>query len=231
MLRPEQLDFSFTTSGAPVGPPSARSPQQLVTATQSPAEVPTDAVARRRLSGRDGRLEARAREILCAVVGRRLASAVRVEWSGRMRSAAGRANYRSKLITLNPRLAAHGEEEIDRTLRHELAHLIAQLRARGRRIAPHGEEWRMACLEIGIGGEGRCHSLPFPVQTIPPRFAYQCPNCGREFPRVHRIRRAIACLACCAQYSRRRYDERFRLRLANTIRPANFRGSLLPTPQ
>jgi predicted SprT family Zn-dependent metalloprotease len=101
-----------------------------------------------------------ARELLRKLGADKLALEVRVEWNPRMRSAAGRAHYREKLISLNPLLKHHGEE-VNRTLRHELAHLLAQFRIGRRRIAPHGPEWRQACRDLGIADEERCHNLPF----------------------------------------------------------------------
>jgi predicted SprT family Zn-dependent metalloprotease len=121
-------------------------------------------------------------------------------------------------VSLNPRLAPHGDAEIDRTLRHELAHLLAQFRSGRRRIPAHGAQWRQACCDLRIPDEKRCHSLPFPVTRKRRRYSYRCPNCRRDFPRVHRIRRAIACLACCRKYNRGKFDARFRLRL---ITPKN----------
>ncbi len=158
-------------------------------------------------------LELKARELLRATDAARIASFVRVEWNSRLKSCAGRADYRYKLISLNPRLAQHGEEEIDRTLRHELAHLLAQFRVGRRRILPHGSEWRQACRDLGVGDETRCHNLPFPITERARRFLYKCPNCRRHFARVRRIRRTIACLACCRAHNRGEFDARFQLRL------------------
>jgi predicted SprT family Zn-dependent metalloprotease len=184
----------------------------------------------------------------------KLAREVRVEWNPRMKSAAGRADFREKLISLNPLLHDHGQgraenqfvagkldclkqssltsavhvvsqqteqhavvhDEIDRTLRHELAHLLAQFRVGRRRIAPHGPEWRIACRDLGITDEVRCHNLPFATKAYPARFVYRCPNCRQEFPRVRRIRRAVACLTCCRRHNRGEFDSRFRLRLISS---------------
>lgn len=163
--------------------------------------------------GRDLRLEALARELLLAHGAVAMAAKVRVEWSARLRSAAGRAECDKARVVLNCRLTAHGEGEIDRTLRHELAHLLAQARAGRRRIAPHGKEWRRACADLGIADEARCHNLPFPIRRLKRRYLYSCPSCRRDFPRTRRLRRSSACLACCRAFNRGRYDERFKLRL------------------
>ena len=156
-----------------------------------------------------------ARALLRANGAARIAAELRVEWNSRLKTAAGRADYRQKLISLNPRLSEH-PAEIDRTLRHELAHLLAQFRAGRRRILPHGEEWREACRDLGIKGEKRCHNLPFPVRRYVARFVYRCPNCRQEFPRVRRVRRAVACLACCRAHNGGEFDARFRLRLLSS---------------
>ena len=163
--------------------------------------------------GRDFELERKARELLRALSASELASSVRVEWNARLFSAAGRADYRRKLVSLNPRLREHDAAEIDRTLRHELAHLLAQFRAGRRRVAPHGAEWREACRDLEIGDESRTHALPFPIQRRSRRFLYACPRCGKEFPRVRRIKRAVACLECCHKFNRGKFEPSAQLRL------------------
>ena len=206
------------------------------------------------LRRRDETLESQARELLRSLGADKLAREVRVEWNPRMRTAAGRADFREKLIWLNPLLldlhaGAHVlartqfdtreleckmhsslttttagitrksehqivvHDEADRTLRHELAHLLAQWRVGRRRIAPHGPEWRQACCDLGIADEARCHNLPFATKTYAARYVYVCPNCKEKFSRVRRIRRAVACLACCRAHNRGEFDARFRLRL------------------
>jgi predicted SprT family Zn-dependent metalloprotease len=163
--------------------------------------------------GRDSQLEAKAREMLQQLDAAELARAIHVEWNARLFSAAGRADFRRKLVSLNPRLREHDALEIDRTLRHELAHLLAQFRAGRRRVPPHGTEWRKACRDLGIGDESRCHTLPFPIQRRTRRFLYRCPRCGKDFPRVHRIKRAISCLECCRKFNRGKFYRRAQLRL------------------
>jgi ribosomal protein L37AE/L43A len=55
--------------------------------------------------------------------------------------------------------------------------------------------------------------LPLVGRSLSRRFTYYCQNCRGRFPRVRRIRRATACLACCRKFSGGNYDERFRLQL------------------
>jgi len=210
-----QLEFVFRSTGIlsasrtdssrgePVGPPGV-SPGELV--IEPAGEAPAGPTA-----GTTALLQT-ARELLRSLGAARIANELHVEWNSRLKTAAGRADYRQKLISLNPRLVEH-PTEIDRTLRHELAHILAQFRAGRRRISPHGQEWREACIDLGIADEKRCHNLPFPARTHAARFVYRCPNCLQEFPRVRRMRRAVACLACCRKHNGGEFAPRFRLRL------------------
>ena len=199
-----QLEFEFRrTSLLFVGPPGV-----------SPGELINEAArqdACRPYTGKE-LLRQTARELLRSLGAKRIATELRVEWNSRLKTAAGRADYRQKLISLNPRLVEH-PAEIDRTLRHELAHILAQFRAGRRRISPHGSEWQQACRDLGIAGEKRCHTLPFPAKRYAPRFIYRCPNCRRDFPRVRKIKRTVACLACCRAHNGGEFDVRFRLKL------------------
>ena len=72
-------------------------------------------------------LERQARDLLRANGAARIAAELRVEWNSWLKTSAGRADYRQKLISLNLKLVEH-PSEIDRTLRHELAHILAQFR-------------------------------------------------------------------------------------------------------
>ena len=140
-----------------------------------------------------------------------LAARVRVRWNARMRSTAGTACAGQALITLNPRLREFGDAEIDRTFRHELAHLLAQQRAGRRRIAPHGREWQQACRDLGLADETRCHDLPLPRRRMSARHFYRCPQCATVLPRVRPLHGKSACLACCRRHNRGSYTDRFRL--------------------
>ncbi len=140
-----------------------------------------------------------------------LAKIVQVRWNPRMRSTAGTANYAKSLITLNPRLREISDDEVMRTLKHELAHLLAKHRAGRHRIAPHGAEWKRACRDLGLDDETRCHNLPLPRRQLARRHIYRCPACKIEIKRVRPFRARVACLACCRAHNRNRYHERFRL--------------------
>jgi predicted SprT family Zn-dependent metalloprotease len=202
-----QLEFAFrSTDILSVGQPGV-SPGKLI--IEYAGKVPAS------LTAETAVLLQTARELLRSLGAARIADELHVEWNSRLKTAAGRADYRQKLISLNPRLSDY-PTEIDRTLRHELAHILAKFRAGRRRVPPHGVEWQQACVDLGIADEKRCHNLPFPAQTYAARFVYRCPNCRQEFPRVRRVRRAVACLTCCRKHNGGHFDPRFRLRLLSS---------------
>jgi SprT protein len=151
-----------------------------------------------------------AKTLLHSVGATALAARMIVRWNPRLRNTAGMAFPGRGLITLNPILSQFGAEEIDRTLRHELAHLLAQDRAGRRRIDPHGKEWKLACRDLGLADEKRTHDLPLPRHKQRPRHFYRCPGCGFELQRVKPLRKQSACAVCCRAHSRGRFDVRFR---------------------
>ncbi|MBB5353059.1 putative SprT family Zn-dependent metalloprotease [Haloferula luteola] len=140
-----------------------------------------------------------------------LAVQLEVRWNSRLRSTAGRAWPGRARIELNPRLKEISADEVERTVLHELAHLMAHARAGRRRIEPHGKEWRHACAELGIPHEAATHRLPLPRTRQQRRHHYGCPGCGRIVGRVQPLRREVACAHCCRLYAGGRFDARFRL--------------------
>ncbi len=149
-----------------------------------------------------------------------LSKIVSVVWNPRMRTTAGTACWRTRRVTLNPKLIEVSAAEVQTTLRHELAHLVAQERAGRRRIAPHGPEWRRACADLGIAGEARCHNLPFKPRRMTRKYAYQCPACLTVIQRVRRTKGRMACLKCCRKFNGGKYAERFRFREVEAVRAA-----------
>ena len=142
-----------------------------------------------------------------------LAKSVEVVWNKRMRTAAGRAFYQTGRIELNPKLQTLPEErrdqEIRQTFLHEMAHLVSFGRNKGKRIQPHGPEWRMACADLGIHGEDRCHDLNFQPRRQKRKYAYVCPVCETEVKRVRRLTRKVACFVCCKKHAGGKFDSRF----------------------
>lgn len=144
-----------------------------------------------------------------------LAKSVSVKWNPRMRTAAGRAFFKTNSIELNPKLQSLPGEirstEIINTFLHELAHLVSHTRAGKQRIQPHGPEWREACIDLGIPGEDRCHTLDFQPRRMKKRYAYECLSCGTVVKRVRKLKRNVACFYCCRAHSGGRFDPQFQL--------------------
>ena len=154
---------------------------------------------------------AQARELVEAMGLDELAEQLQVYWNPRLITTAGLAHHSTSRIDLNSRLIDFPPDEPGRTLRHELAHLVAHYRAAGRGIQPHGPEWREACAALGIPGEQRCHDLPLARRSVRRKFAYQCRYCGIIVPRVRKLSRNSACYPCCRTHNRGRYSKRFLL--------------------
>jgi SprT protein len=159
----------------------------------------------------DGGLTAWCRETSFSLMQPELARKVRVIWNPRMQTTAGRAWWPDRVIELNPKLRDCEPDQLWRTLRHELAHLVAYERSGRRRIEPHGPEWRAACAELGIPGEEPYHTLPFKRRRMKRNHAYICPNCFSVIHRVRPISRAVACYACCRKHNDGHYHDRYRL--------------------
>jgi len=155
-------------------------------------------------------LETTARHLLARAGCRELEQMVHVRWNRRLKTTAGLANFNHWTVSLNPKVATFGPEEVDRTLRHELAHLLARHRSGRRRIQPHGAEWQQACADLGLNNEKRCHELPLPRRKQSRKIVYRCRHCHTEVRRVRPFRRPVACIKCCRAYNRGRYDERYR---------------------
>ena len=175
-------------------------------------------------------LTANARLMLVELLPPQLTARLLVRWNPRMRTTAGTAHLRTFRIDLNPHLRNAGAGEVERTLRHEAAHLLAHWRAAGRRIGAHGPEWRRACADLGIPGEKVTHSLSLaPRRKQLPKFYYQCPSCHIEARRVRPFKRHTACLKCCNQFSGGRFDARFEFRrMPPPLNPAQTNGKFFP---
>ena len=161
---------------------------------------------------RDDLLTFRSIELLNKAGSPQVAKKVQVVWNSRLTTTAGLARYRENMVVLNPRLKHFSADEVDRTLRHELAHLLAHSRSRRRRIAPHGDEWKQACRDLGLRDEKRCHDLPLPRRTVTRKHFYECVHCRAVYPRVRPIRKRVACLKCCRAHNSGQFSERFVLK-------------------
>lgn len=205
-----QLCFGFLESGhqEPLPPPPVNAELEREDEVPSPSaeELPENDD---QPCGAAPDLEGQCRQLLLDLGMTKATELVKVVWNPRLRSTAGYARYPSWRIELNPLLQGF-EGQVDRTLRHELAHLVAYHRAGRRRIEPHGLEWQQACADLGIAGEPAHHRLPLPRSQRQRPHAYQCPSCLIVVNRARPFKHASACLACCRKHSGGQFDARFK---------------------
>ncbi len=214
-LSPTQTTFEFDSVTAapavkprPAPPPEPEGDPDILANVRIPASVMTWSC--RPKPGADDQLEALARQWLIDIgFTTEPLQKLHVIWNTRLKSTAGYASYPSWRIELNPRLVDFAGQ-VERTLRHELAHLVAFARAGKRKIEPHGPEWRQACADLGIADEPAHHRLPLPRTRRERGLAYQCPHCAAIVHRVQPFKRPTACLICCRQHNRGQYHDRFR---------------------
>lgn len=134
---------------------------------------------------------------------------VKIEYSTRMTSA-GSYTPQRRLIRIGRKYHQVFPEELADTLKHEMIHL---------RHFRHGSAFKAEAARVGASVRAKSH----PSLQKPPRYVYECPRCGREYPRQKRLRMA-SCGVCT---SGRRFDPRFKLKLKK--RQATSRFCELPT--
>ncbi len=100
---------------------------------------------------------------------------------------AGQVQFRPRRLRYNLAIAAQAPETfLSTTVPHEVAHIVCHLQ-HGRRIRPHGPEWRSVCLALGGTGE-RCHGFAAQPARRMRRYAYAC-GCRRWSLTSIRVRR------------------------------------------
>lgn len=94
---------------------------------------------------------------------------------------AGVAHLDENLLRFNPHLYQENREDFLRqTVAHEVAHLIAR-ELFGRRIQPHGEEWRSIMRGVFELSPQRCHSYAVSRRSVT-RYLYNCQCPEQVFP-------------------------------------------------
>lgn len=96
--------------------------------------------------------------------------AVHVNIRGTM---AGQARIDDNQLRFNPQLLhQYGDQFIRDTVPHEVAHLAAY-KAHGRRIRPHGPEWKSIMRVLGADAS-RCHNYAVQPTRQLQRYRYRC---------------------------------------------------------
>ncbi len=114
--------------------------------------------------------------------------------------------------------AAMQPQSIEVTVAHELIHLADRVKGTPRRHRHHGYD-AIAADEAAVTGypleelrvllhEESARLEHHRRERRPIRYLYQCPNCGKEYPRTRRYSQAVSCSTCDS-----RYNPEFRLLL------------------
>ena len=141
---------------------------------------------------------------------------------------AGTANYRTWTIDLNPVLLMENVDAfIERTVPHELAHLITDRvypeahtrRFRGEKREVHGPRWRSVMRTLGVADSTRCHSYDTSsVKRSKTSYEYKCTVCGSTFslgPKRH-----AKMLQSATAYRHTVCGSHARIELVQTVQPA-----------
>ncbi|HLL79145.1 MAG TPA: hypothetical protein VKT25_06575 [Ktedonobacteraceae bacterium] len=103
------------------------------------------------------------------------------------------------------------QKSIEVTVAHELIHLADRVKGTPRRHRHHGHD-SIAADEAAVTGYGLedlrqlLHEEALKRERVrrsrrPIRYLYQCPNCGKEYPRARRYSQAVSCSACDSHYN------------------------------
>lgn len=109
-------------------------------------------------------------------------------------------------------------KSLEVTIAHELIHLADRVNGTPRRHSHHGYD-SIAADEAAITGysledlrallhEESARREQMRRERRPIRYLYECPNCGKKYPRTRRYSQAVSCSSCDKSY-----NPRFRLLL------------------
>jgi predicted SprT family Zn-dependent metalloprotease len=121
------------------------------------------------------------------------------------------------LIFIEPDMQA---KSIEVTVAHELIHLVDRVNGTPRRHRHHGYD-SIAIDEAAVTGYGvdelrqLLHEESMRRERMrrerrPIRYFYECPHCGKEYPRARRYSQSVSCSSCDKSY-----NPEFRLKLRN----------------
>ncbi len=124
---------------------------------------------------------------------------VKIEYSNRM-TAAGSYSINRKLIRIGRKYHEIFPQDLEDTLKHEMIHI---------RHHHHDAAFKREAERVGASLRAREH----PLLRRPPKYVYECPGCGLEYPRQKRL-----VMASCGKCSRgRKFDPRFKLRRKKVV--------------
>lgn len=107
-------------------------------------------------------------------------------FNGRLKATGGRYFTKSHNIEISPhQLAAFGEEETEKIIKHELCHYHLHLLRRG--YKHRDADFKQLLGQVG--GSRYCRSLPGGEgrRTLPYKYMLKCKSCGMEYLRKRKV--------------------------------------------
>jgi predicted SprT family Zn-dependent metalloprotease len=111
--------------------------------------------------------------------------------------AIAQAWFGPKIVYISKYFFEHNtDEEIDDTIKHEIAHILAGAKNR------HNSRWQQWCEIVG------CRPKAFQSTPIdmPYKYFYQCPNCKKMFKTFRPITSKSSCGVCCKSSFNKEYE-------------------------
>ena len=97
-------------------------------------------------------------------------------------------------------------EIIEKTIRHEIAHAIDNIK---RGYSNHDRNFKYIAMLCGVSG--KCKSEEKLNNLVEYKYTGTCPNCGKKIGYSRKLKNSKACGICCDKYNHGKYTERFKL--------------------
>lgn len=127
----------------------------------------------------------------------------------------GRCCYNIKTLRFNKvyidyYLQKNDLDFIWNTVKHEVAHVLTKGDG-------HGKIWRTKC--ISLGGNGKTKTdVDMEVLVACSKYTYVCPNCGKVYYYMRKLKKNLACYDCCVKYNNGKYDNKYKICFDRMIR-------------
>ena len=118
----------------------------------------------------------------------------KASFNSRLSATGGRYFTKSHNIEISRKqMDAHGEEEVEKIIKHELCHYHLHIQKRG--YKHRDADFRQLLAQVG--GSRYCSSIPGAARTEPYRYKLECVSCGMEYLRKRKVNaRRYACGRC-----------------------------------
>lgn len=125
------------------------------------------------------------------------------QWNTRIKRLFGRANPKTKEITLSAEnFSLRDEADNRKTVFHEVAHILVYDQCKWR-IMPHGREWKMMMLRMGYPKAKACSIFGNPTLEAK-KIIIHCAGCNQSIQigklmatRTIQNKRRLRCVQCC----------------------------------